>query len=455
MAVLCAAMTACAAAAPAAAATYPVNSTADLPDGDPSDGACATSPPGTPVCTLRAAVMEANGHPGQDSITVPAGTYLLTRVGYDANALAGDLDVTDDLRLNASGGPVVVDANGPVSFDRAFDIHSGLFSMTGVTVKNGNTPGYGGGISAAGNLVLTNVRVQDNAAALGGGGIYSTGLLVHLTSSTLAGNTANGNGGGVSVEMDGAPSNELIIRNSQITGNQALGGSSSGGGVSSSGASVTIENSTVHGNSSTLDGGGLAYTGFYAGNSLQVSGSVFDGNAAAATNGWGGGMYLILIGMSSVTDTVVTDNSSNAGGGIYADFGILALTDVEVSHNAAVSPAAGSRPRTATSRSRVAGWRPTPLRSTAAGWFTAEITLLTSQSSTPACSVTRPRTAPGSGRQSISSCWRARSITTTAPAVAACSSPEGSPRSTTARSAATRRGAMAVASIPARPRPST
>jgi hypothetical protein len=39
-------------------ASYVVNSTQDLPDADPSDGACATTSPGTPVCTLRAAGAE-------------------------------------------------------------------------------------------------------------------------------------------------------------------------------------------------------------------------------------------------------------------------------------------------------------------------------------------------------------------------------------------------------------
>lgn len=56
--------------APAAwADTYAVNTTLDASDALPGDGVCATS--GTD-CTLRAAVQEANGHPGADTITVPA-----------------------------------------------------------------------------------------------------------------------------------------------------------------------------------------------------------------------------------------------------------------------------------------------------------------------------------------------------------------------------------------------
>ncbi len=73
---ICVALVALACAATTArAATYVVNSTVDLPDGDPTDGACASSPPPAPVCTLRAAVMQANANPGQDSISLPPGTY--------------------------------------------------------------------------------------------------------------------------------------------------------------------------------------------------------------------------------------------------------------------------------------------------------------------------------------------------------------------------------------------
>jgi len=49
--------------APLAAATFTVNSTADLPDANAGDGACATenlTPGGEPECTLRAAIQESN-----------------------------------------------------------------------------------------------------------------------------------------------------------------------------------------------------------------------------------------------------------------------------------------------------------------------------------------------------------------------------------------------------------
>src|SRR6266404_8283088 len=83
------------AVAPAAAAMFTVNDTADAVDAVLGDGTCATAG-GT--CPLRAAIQEANALPGPDTIMVPAGTYLLTVGGAAARcedaAAQGDLDIT-------------------------------------------------------------------------------------------------------------------------------------------------------------------------------------------------------------------------------------------------------------------------------------------------------------------------------------------------------------------------
>jgi CSLREA domain-containing protein len=62
--------------AAAANATIPVNSTIDAPDANPGDGSCETAP-GNGVCTLRAAVMEANDFPGADTIGLDSAEYVL------------------------------------------------------------------------------------------------------------------------------------------------------------------------------------------------------------------------------------------------------------------------------------------------------------------------------------------------------------------------------------------
>jgi len=127
-----------ASAMPLSGSTYTVNSTLDEPDGDPADGQCLSSPGG--YCTLRAAIMQANYQAGADTIRLPAGSYTLTRAGYDATALLGDLDISDDLTLQGAGSAVTtVDGNGAVTGDRVFQVLTTTLHLylSGLTIRHG------------------------------------------------------------------------------------------------------------------------------------------------------------------------------------------------------------------------------------------------------------------------------------------------------------------------------
>jgi CSLREA domain-containing protein len=96
---------------PAHAAAFTVNNTSDAVDATPGDGVCATAP-GNGVCTLRAAIQEANALPGDDTITVPAGTYTLTIPGRDEYfAATGDFNITSNITINGAGaGSTIIQA---------------------------------------------------------------------------------------------------------------------------------------------------------------------------------------------------------------------------------------------------------------------------------------------------------------------------------------------------------
>ncbi|HMR68559.1 MAG TPA: hypothetical protein PKE64_31505, partial [Anaerolineae bacterium] len=82
------------------AQAFVVNSTGDSIDVNPGDGLCATS---AGVCTVRAAIMEANALPGADTISIPAGTYtLLIATGAEDSAF-GDFDITGPLSITGAG----------------------------------------------------------------------------------------------------------------------------------------------------------------------------------------------------------------------------------------------------------------------------------------------------------------------------------------------------------------
>src|SRR4051794_20525600 len=89
-------------AASASAATFTVTSPLDEPDANPGDGTCLSTPSG--LCTLRAAIMEANGQGGSHTITLPAGTFKFTIAGANENNSAtGDLDIFVPLTIVGAG----------------------------------------------------------------------------------------------------------------------------------------------------------------------------------------------------------------------------------------------------------------------------------------------------------------------------------------------------------------
>lgn len=60
-------------------------------------------------CTLRAAIQEANAQAGLDTILIEPGTYLLTQAGTGEDyADTGDLDITDDVIIQATRGASIL-----------------------------------------------------------------------------------------------------------------------------------------------------------------------------------------------------------------------------------------------------------------------------------------------------------------------------------------------------------
>jgi len=100
--------------APASAATFTVNSTADAVDASPGNGVCATA---GGQCTLRAAIQEANALAGTDATTLPAGTYALTIAGAGEDAATtGRSDGIDN------DGDTVIDESGEGANDENPDL---------------------------------------------------------------------------------------------------------------------------------------------------------------------------------------------------------------------------------------------------------------------------------------------------------------------------------------------
>ncbi|MCH7697497.1 MAG: CSLREA domain-containing protein [Chloroflexi bacterium] len=224
-------------ATPTPAASFTVNSTADVGDASTGNGICATA---GGACTLRAAIQEANALPGSDVITVPAGTYNLS---------AGQLTISSDLTLNGAGaGTTAVDGGG---LGGVFYISSGATAeISDLTVRNGSAINAGGGISVVGTLTLNRSAITGNSAGNVSGGIYYQGTLT-INDSTISGNHAGNTGGGIGDGGSGAGT--LTINNSTISNNVA---DNTGGALRNKGV-ATINNSTITGNTAGNVNGGI------------------------------------------------------------------------------------------------------------------------------------------------------------------------------------------------------
>jgi len=265
---------------------------------DENDG---TIDPGTGAGTsLREAIIAANADPGLTTITFDPllnGTPIgLTIGGTDEDSgLTGDLDITTEIVIQGNG-PTNTLIDGGVRFDIA----------TGTVT----TPGFGDrvwDVRTGGNLSLDQLTVTGGQAAGvlpdndGGGVRAASESTLAITRSTLSGNTATGEGGGVS------NGGTTTIMDSTLSGNTATG---SGGAVSSYGAAtmLAITGSTLSGNAATGDGGGVDNGG-----TATITGSTLSGNTAGFS---GGGVN--NFGTATINNTIIANSVS--GGDLSGTF---------------------------------------------------------------------------------------------------------------------------------------
>lgn len=314
-------------------ASITVNSTTDAVDANPGNGVCATA---GDVCTLRAAVQEANALAGDDTIVLPAGTYTLTIAGQgEDSAATGDLDITSGALtiIGAGAGSTIVEGgtSQALGVDRVFHI-TGAFTVniSGVTIRNGRGPGngQGGGIYNMGRLTVTNSTFSGNGVdGYGfGAGISNAGTLT-VTNSTFSGNQASEGPG-----INNGANATLTITGSTFSNN---GGAYGGGIAIDSLGTVAITSSTFSSNTVTIWGGGISN-----GATLTVTNSTFSGNKA----GSGGGIY--NSGTTTLRNTIVANSTGGGdcaiGGGTVSNGGNNIVEDNTCGFTGGSDPNLGS-----------------------------------------------------------------------------------------------------------------
>ncbi len=153
-----------------------------------------------------------------------------------------------------------------------------------------------------------------------GGGIFNRESL-ELSNSTISGNSSEDEGGGIA-NYDGST---LKVIDSTISDNSAGG---DGGGITNRGTLI-VKNSTISGNTSNDQGGGI-----YSQSTVEVKNSTISGNTASES---GGGIHNSGDGTVEVIDSTILDNTAQIdGGGIYnTDDGLIGLTGTIVQGNIA------------------------------------------------------------------------------------------------------------------------
>ena len=263
--------------------------------------------------SLREAVTAANNTAGEDAITFDASVFT----GGDNNVIRltqGELSISDSLNIDGSsvGGVLITgDANND-------DITITNTNVTNVSASFGGTAGASDDLlddnsrvlsfAGSGDLTLTGLTItggRETAANADGAGIrFNSSGTLSLDQSTVSGNSTpedGGAGGGIAV-FDG---NVSLIR-STVSGNSG----NSGGGIHSDSGDVSLTNSTVSGNTALgRNGGGIEITD----GDLSLLNSTVTNNDTVGSFGRGGGVaFYSSFAQLTILNSIVAGNITRA-----------------------------------------------------------------------------------------------------------------------------------------------
>lgn len=265
------------------------------------------------LISLREALL----YVGQDGLGAEV-TFDLAMNGQTVALADASIYLDRGVRINASSlDSVTIDAGG----------HSRVMmlltpdqvELAGLTITGGSAD-YGGGIyGCSSDLVITESTISGNTATKNGGGIYLHEAFpgtLEIRGSTITDNTAGQDGGGIY-----ATESVTTIANSIISGNTAGG---AGGGASGSGS---ITNSIISDNVAGGGGGGLFWGG-------DISDSTISGNSAISGGGIRGG--------GTIVRCTISGNTAGTGGGMSNISGPTTITDSVFSGNVTTGTRGGA-----------------------------------------------------------------------------------------------------------------
>jgi CSLREA domain-containing protein len=217
---------------------------------------------GNGECSLREAIANANEDALPPSVDCNDGDASPDIIGFASDLRGGTIDLTlgelvvsDSLTIEGPGADqLTIDAGGNFRIFHFVDLPSfNSFLATnnvlrGLTLTGGNSngpgstdpAGRGGAIRSVANLTIEDSTISGNTATLDGGGLWFRFGTLDVNHSTLSTNYAVSKGGGLYTRNA-----ESSLSNVTLSGNTA---NSRGGGIYIDSGPVTLSNTTLVGN---------------------------------------------------------------------------------------------------------------------------------------------------------------------------------------------------------------
>lgn len=261
---------------------------------DSGDGVCDAT------CTLRDAVISANGAATNDSISF---SYVVFNSGATISVTGAEIVIANNGSLSINGiGSDKITVNG-MGNARIFTVSPGaVVNIKGLGFRNGNgagatNTGRGGAIyNTGGMLTLRDSFLFVNSATNGGALNTATSGTTNIINCEFFLNSSTGSGGALQ-NFSGSFTNiyDSTFRNN--TSNSTI----VGGGAMQANGMVKITNSTFSGNTTTGDGGAIVYNG----QGLVMTNTTITGNMAGDLSG---GLH-----KSTTADNAIIRNNIIAG----------------------------------------------------------------------------------------------------------------------------------------------
>lgn len=215
--------------------------------------------------------------------------------GCGESALPGIVNISNGtFSGNYSGGAGTLLNDGEMNIESSIIVHneagydgggianSGALNIYSSTISSNKANINDGGAihQFTGAMTVSNTLVENNVAGNGGGGVSILGGDALIENSAIVSNTS-ASGGGVYVGTDGSLKSVMVIKNSTLSGNQAIGADIDDGGgavkVIAPANVVTITQSTIANNAAPYQTG---RDGIW-----QVDGSILIQQSIVADNG--------------------------------------------------------------------------------------------------------------------------------------------------------------------------